>query len=132
MLKTLQCFAIALVVCASAHAADTVLFSMRLKKSVSETGIQTGTTEFRELERTATTSLLEVAMTPARPSPDLGDLMIGMCGLMKFRGEHYFRWELRSEEPFRFEVSFPKGAPESEQEFVATTSQRQCDLLLKR
>lgn len=101
-------------------AADAKLFSMRIEShtdGAEKPGAPTFnyTLQITELERKETTSILEFIYTPAR-HPDETDLLRGLCGLLKARGEEFLLRKLRlvSKEPLQAEVTFVTSAPVDE------------------
>jgi hypothetical protein len=62
---------------------------------------------FTEINRTAATSLIEMVYAPPRLSPDLGEVTTGMCMFLQARAAPIVQVAVVSNEPIRFEVSFP-------------------------
>ena len=67
-----------------------------------------------EVERTPTTSIIEVSSSTAG-SEDLVSraALVGMCGLARQRGERYIQARQISRQPLTLEVTFPKVGSES-------------------
>jgi hypothetical protein len=109
---------IAFLVSTLAGAADTKLFSMSRSSRAETPGILYNySMTFTEIERAATTSIVEIVYTPPRYS-DETDLLAGVCGLLHARGEKFALGTLRtvSKEPLRQEVTFLKSAPQTDAE----------------
>jgi hypothetical protein len=125
------------VIIALAHsfavcAADSPLFRMR--SEFRSRGVDY-TLLFSEIERTDTTSVVEVIYSPAR-SPDHVDLLRGGCGIMKVRGKR-FMWATPrplSREPLRLEFTFLMSAPSEvvDQIKANVISLSQCEAYLPR
>jgi hypothetical protein len=66
-----------------------------------------------EVERTATSSVIEVstATGDAKLAPEAA--MYGLCGLARHRGERYIQARPISQSPLTLEVTFPKVGAES-------------------
>jgi hypothetical protein len=95
---------------AAAVAEEPKLFAITMSSS-SENHARDYSVTFREINRTAATSLIEMVYSPPRLSPDLGELTTGMCLLLKSRRAPMIKYAVVSTEPLRFEVSFPTPDP---------------------
>jgi hypothetical protein len=125
-------YVVALVVFAAAALAGEVpLFEMTVTKSPAG-GPVGSTLKFKEVERTATTSIIEMVYTPSRLGPDLVDLTNGVCFLMKYRGEQFVQTALTSQNPLRFEVTFPRLTAESPLGSGGPLSLAQCERFISR
>jgi hypothetical protein len=118
---------------APAWPADVKLFSMSIThKAEAGEVLANYKVTYTEIERTETTSLVEIVHTPARYS-DQGDFFAAMCGLLRARGERFMLGTLRtvSTEPLRQEVTFVKSGPDtvSEQLRAGIISMQQCGRL---
>jgi hypothetical protein len=90
------------------------------------------TMHFKEIERTATTSLVEMIYTPHREAPDQVQLIRGVCLLMRPRGEQFVQAVLISRDPIRYEVTFPKATAESPLGSGGPLSASQCARFMSR
>ena len=91
-------------------AADGPLFAVTATQST-EGGPVSSTLQFKELERTPTTSIVEMSYEPRRSVPDQVELIRCVCLLMKYRDEQFVSVASIPNERFRFEVTFPKSDP---------------------
>jgi hypothetical protein len=94
-----------------AIAAEPGLFSLRMG-SRSENHATDYSVTFKEISRTAATSVIEMVYTPSRLTPDLGEVTTGMCLLLKARAAQIVQVAVVSNDPIRFEVSFPPPNPD--------------------
>jgi hypothetical protein len=102
--------AIAVVVPMSAFAAEP-LFGFKITQT-SANGNAHFTLQFKEVERTTSTSIVEMVYTPERNGVDQTQLTYGACLLMKARGEQFVDVRQVAQSPARFEVTFPRGVNE--------------------
>lgn len=66
-----------------------------------------------EVERTPTTSVIEVSTSAGTEELVSSAALIGMCGLARKRGERYIQARQISRRPLTLEVTFPKVGSES-------------------
>jgi hypothetical protein len=95
---------------AAAVAEEPKLFAVTMSTS-SQDHTRDYSVTFKEISRTAATSLVEMVYSPPRLSPDLGELTTGMCLLLKSRAAPIIKYAVASTDPLRFEVSFPSPDP---------------------
>ena len=102
--------AIALTLCfVVAAAQEPSLYQLTVEDVPTGNGKQTVT--FKEIERTPTTSIVELSALAGGSVS--GPLLIVryMCGLTRARGEQFFTSRTVSFNPVRMEVTFPKSGP---------------------
>ena len=111
-MKTTHLFAAMAMIPVLAIAADTAFFRFDMSGPLGKGGTQVSM-KFEEIDRSDTSSVVEVS--GASPASDLstGFLLNGMCGLAKARGQRYFQAKQIDSTPLTFEVAFPKTAPAS-------------------
>ena len=114
----------------AAVAAELKLFELTFTGSVE--GKVQSTMHFKEIERTPTTSIVEMVYTPARPGLDQVQLIQGACLLMKSRSEHFVQARVISQDPVRIEVTFPREITESPLGSGGPLSEAQCDTFMHR
>ena len=95
-----------------AFAADSGLFSLTMG-SRSENPTTDYSVTFKEIRRDAASSLIEMVYTPPRLTPDQGEVATGMCLLLKNRAAQMVQAKVVSNDPIRFEVSFPPLNPDA-------------------
>jgi hypothetical protein len=67
--------------------------------------------EFRELSRTSSNSIVEVALASGGSTSSAMFTLRGMCAVTRARGEKFFSTERIATNPTRYKVSFPKTQP---------------------
>lgn len=111
-MKTKRLVLAVLLIPALVIAADSTFFSYSTPWPLGEGG-KWVTMKLEEVDRTDTTSIVEVSGT-ARSSDTSGSFLLnGMCGLAKARGQRYFQAKEIDNNPLTFEITFPKTAPNS-------------------
>lgn len=95
---------------AAAPAEESRLFAITMSTR-SEDHARDYSVTFKEINRTAATSLIEMVYSPPRLSPDYGEVTTGMCLLLKSRAAKIIKYAVVSTDPLRFEVSFPPPDP---------------------
>jgi hypothetical protein len=127
--------AIVMLLCSfSASAEEPSLYQTTVEDAPSKEG-KPVTFTFKEIERTPTTSTVELsALVGGSVSGPM--LMVKcMCGLTRARGEQFFTAVPLSRDPIRMKVTFPKTGPAPDQfgplkpGEPAVFSIAQCDLL---
>ena len=68
---------------------------------------------FKELERKADHSIVEVVFTSGASVPSSMFVIRGMCAVMRSRAERYFQSEPLESGPTRYKLTFPKQAVEA-------------------
>lgn len=71
------------------------------------------TVTVEEVDRTATSSVIEVSTGAGDPKLASEAAMLGLCGLARHRGERYIQARPISQSPLTLEVTFPKVGSES-------------------
>lgn len=110
LMRRVSRIATAVLVPVAAFAAEPQLFGFRITES--SAGKVDVTLQFKEVERTPTTSIVEMVYTPERIGVDQAQLTYGVCLLMKSRGEQFVDVKQVALSPARFEVTYPRGVAE--------------------
>ena len=101
---------IALTLCSVVAAAqEPSLFQLTVEDVPTGNGTQTLT--FKEIERTPTTSIVELSALAGGSVSGPMLIVRCMCGLTRARGEQFFTSRMVSSNPVRMEVTFPKSGP---------------------
>lgn len=109
----------------SALASDTALFQLSVKDVPVENG-KVLNLEFREIERTADASIVQIAQRSGGSVSSSMFILRGMCGLARSRSAQYFiATRIAGEATERYTVTFPQGAPEPGKGFTMA----QCELM---
>jgi hypothetical protein len=98
---------------AFALAADSSLFSFRTQWPLGKGG-QWGAMNLEEVDRTDSTSIVEISGTSPSIDTSGGFLLTAMCELAKAREQRYFQAREIDSDPLTFEVTFPKTAPNTQ------------------
>ena len=92
---------------------SSTLFQLSVSDATSENGKKLNMT-FRELEREANWSLVEVTFTSGGSVASSMFILRGMCGVMRSRAEHYFTSTPIGNRASQYRMNFPRVASEQE------------------
>lgn len=108
-MKTGHLVSVAILIPTLAIAAGTALFSY--SSPVPMDGGKWATMKLEEVDRTDSSSIVEVSGAERSTDTSASFLLHGMCGLARARSQRYFQAKEIDTNPLTFEVTFPKTAP---------------------
>lgn len=111
-MKTRHLASMIVLLPALAIAAGSSFFSFSTPWPQGESG-KWVTMKIEEVDRTDSTSVVEVSGASRDTDSTAAFLLGGMCRLAKARGQRYFQAREIDSDPLTFEVTFPKTAPNS-------------------